>query len=141
MIYSNLGLCYLESAQYKKAENYLNLAARNLEDALGPAHPFTLTAFHNQGLLHLTQKKHPAAKAKFERAIEGWEAGCEGATKSAADSMYCLGTVYEKMEDKRLYAEMFLREAERLYERALGEEHLLTVEAGKRADQVRDGII
>ena len=138
MIFCNLGLCYLESAQYDKAEHYLSRAARTLENALGPAHPFTLTTFHNQGLLHLKQHNDLAAGTKFERAIEGWKACGEGVAKSEGDSKYCLATIYETLEDKRVQAEALLREAETLYEQALGKEHPQTVEAGRRANQVRN---
>lgn len=138
MIYCNLGLCYLESGQHDKAEHYLSRAARNLEDALGSAHTFTLTTYHNQGLLHLKQHDFSAARAKFERAIEGWEASGEGVAKSEADSKYCLATIYETLEDKRVEAEALLREAETLYEQALGKEHPQTVEVGRRADQARN---
>ena len=138
MILCNLSLCYLESAQYDKAGHYLSRAARNLEDALGPAHPFTLTAFHNQGLLHLKQLNCSAARAKFERVIEGWKASGEGMAKSQGDSKYCLATIYETLEDKKVEAEALLREAETLYEQALGKGHPQTVEAGRRADQARN---
>ena len=140
MIFCNLGLCYLESGQYDKAGHYLSRAARNLEDALGPAHPFTLTTFHNQGLLHLKQDNSSAARAKFERAIEGWKASGESVAKSEGDSKYCLALIYETLEDKRVEAEALLREAERLYEQALGKEHPQTVEAGRRADQAKYSI-
>lgn len=138
IIICNLGLCYLESAQYEKAGHYLSRAARNLEGAVGPAHPFTVTTFHNQGLLHLKQYNFPAAGAKFERAIEGWKASGEGVAKSEGDSKYCLATVYETLEERRVEAEALLREAETLYEHALGKEHPQTVEAGRRADEARN---
>lgn len=137
MIYCNLGLCYIESGQYDKAGHYLSRAARNLEGALGPAHLFPLTTFHNKGLLHLKQHNYSAARAKFERAIEGWEANGEGVAKSEGDGKYCLATIYETLEDKRVEAEALLREAETLYEQALGKKHPQTVEAGRRADQAR----
>lgn len=137
MIYCNLGLCYLESGQYDKAGDYLSRAARNLEDALGPTHLFTLTIIHNQGLLHLKQNNSSAARAKFERAIEGWKVIGEGVAKGEGDSKYCLATIYETLEDKRVDAEVLLREAEMLYEQALGKEHPQTLEAGRRADQAR----
>lgn len=140
MIFCNLGLCYLESGQYDKAGHYLGRAARNLEDVLGPAHLFTLTTFHNQGLLHLKQHNSSAARAKFERAIEGWKASGESVAKSEGDSKYYLATILETLEDKRVEAEALLREAERLYEQALGKEHPQTVEAGRRADQARYSI-
>lgn len=138
MIYCNLGLCYLDSAQCDKAEHYLGCAARNLEELLGPAHLFTLTAFHNQGLLHLKQNNTSAAELKFERAIEGWKASGEGegVAKSEGDSKYSLATIYEATAEKRVEAEALLREAESLYEQALGKEHPQTVEAGRRADQI-----
>lgn len=134
MIFCNLGLCYLESGQYDKAGHYLSRVARNLKDALGPAHLFTLTTFHNQGLLHLKQHNSSAARATFERAIEGWKASGEGVAKSEGDSKYCLATIYETLEGKKVEAEALLREAETLYEKALGKEHPQTVEAGRRAD-------
>lgn len=140
MIFCNLGLCYLESGQYDKAGHYLGRAAHTLEDVLGPAHLFTLTTFHNQGLLHLKQHNSSAARAKFERAIEGWKASGESVAKSEGDSKYCLATIYETLEDKKVEAEALLREAERLYEQALGKEHPQTVEAGRRADQARYSI-
>ena len=136
IIISNLGLCYLESAQYDKASYYLNRAAGTLEGLVGPAHPFAVTAFHNQGLLHLKQQNYSAAGAKFERAIEGWNASGEGGAKSQADSKFCLATIYETQEERRAEAEALLREAEMLYEQALGKEHPQTVEAGRRADEV-----
>lgn len=135
MIFSNLGLCYLESAQYDKAGHYFSRAARNLEDALGPAHRFTLTTFHNQGLLHLKQHNFLAAEAQFKRAIEGWKANGEGGAKSEGDSKYCLATIYETLDDKRVEAGALLRETESLYEQALGKKHPQTLEAGQRADQ------
>ena len=138
IIISNLGLCYLESAQYDKAEHYLSRAARNLEGLVGPAHPFAVTAFHNLGLLLLKQHNPSAAGAKFERAIEGWKASGEGMAKSEGDSKYCLATIYETLEERREEAEALLREAETLYEHALGKEHPQTVEAGRRADEVRN---
>ena len=140
MIYCNLGLCYLEFAHYSKAEWYFRLAARNYQDAVGPAYPFTLTKFYNQGLLLLQQHKYSAAEAKFKRAIEGWRASGGGVAKSEADSKYCLATIYETQEDKRVEAETLFREAQTLYERALGKEHPQTVEAKMRADQVRNSI-
>ena len=133
----NLGICYLESAQYDKAGHYLDRAARNLEDVVGPAHPYTVTTFHNQGLLHLKQHDYSAARAKFERAIEGCKASGEGMSKTEGDGKYCLATIYETMEERRVEAEALLREAETLYELALGKEHPQTVEAGRRADEVR----
>ena len=93
-----------------------------------------MTTFHNQGLLHLKQHNFRAAGAKFGRAIEGWKASGEGVAKSKGDSKYCLGTIYEG----RGKAEVLLREAETLYEHALGKEHPQTVEAGRRADEVRN---
>ena len=136
IIISNLGLCYLESAQYDKASYFLNRAAGTLEGLVGPTHPFAVTAFHNQGLLHLKQQNYSAAGAKFERAIEGWNASGEGGAKSQGDSKYCLATIYETQEERRAEAEALLREAETLYEQALGKEHPQTVEAGRRADEV-----
>lgn len=138
IIICNLGLCCLESAQYEKAGHYLSRAARTLEGAVGPAHPFTVTTFHNQGLLHLKQGNFSAAGAKFERAIEGWKASGEGVAKSEGDSKYCLATIYETMEERRVEAEALLREAKTLYEHGLGKEHPQTVEAGRRADEVRN---
>ena len=138
IIVSNLGLCYLESAQYDKASYYLNRAARTLEALVGPAHPFTVTAFHNQGLLHLKQYDSSAAGAKFERAIECWKASGEGVAKSEGDSKYCLATIYETLEERRVEAEALLREAQTLYEHALGKEHPQTLEAGRRADEIRN---
>ncbi|KAG6985315.1 hypothetical protein G7Y79_00113g101700 [Physcia stellaris] len=138
IIICNLGLCCLESAQYEKAGHYLSRAARTLEGAVGPAHPFTVTTFHNQGLLHLKQHNFSAAGAKFERAIEGWKASGEGVAKSEGDSKYCLATIYENMEERRVEAEALLREAKTLYEHALGKEHPQTVEAERRADEVRN---
>ena len=134
IIFSNLGLCYLESAQYDKASHYLSRAARTLEAVVGPIHPFTLITFHNQGLLHLKQHHFRAAEAKFRRAIEGWKASGEGVAKSEGDSKYCLGVIYEGRGE----AEALLREAETLYEHALGKEHPQTLEAGRRADAVRN---
>ena len=136
MIYCNLGLCYLESAQYDKAGQHLGRAARNLEDALGPVHLFTLNAVHNQGLLHLRQGDVSAAATQFKRAIEGWKANGKGVAKNEGDSRYCLALVYEALEDRQVEAKILLREAERLYEQALGKEHPQTIEAGKRAYQV-----
>lgn len=138
IIISNLGPCYLESAQYDKADHYLRRAARTLEGVVGPVYPFTLTTFHNQGLLHLKQHDSSAAEAKFDRAIEGWKASGEGVVMSEGDSRYCLATIYETLQERRVEAEALLREAETLYEHALGEEHPQTVEAGRRADEVRN---
>ena len=52
----------------------------------------------------------------------------------------CLATIYETLEDKRVEAEALLREAETLYEQALGKEHPQTLEAGRRADQASNSI-
>ena len=138
MIFCNLGLCYLEAGQYDKAGHYLSRAACNLEDALGPAHHFTLTNFHTQGPLHLKQQDYAVARAKFERAIKGWKASGEAVAKSEGDSKCCLATIYETLDDRKVETEALLREAERLYEQALGKEHPQTVEAGRTADQARN---
>ena len=58
--------------------------------------------------------------------------------KSEGDSKYCLATVYETLEERSVEAEGLLREAETLYEHALGKEHPKTVEAGRRAGEVRN---
>ena len=137
----NLGLCYLESGQIEKADHMLGRAARDFEGGFGPIHPSTLSTVHNQGLLYLRQGKgnaSEAARAKFERAIEGWEASGEGVAKSEGDSKYCLATIYELLEDKRADAAPLFHEAAVLYELALGKAHPQTKEAFQRAEEVRN---
>ena len=117
----------------------LSRAARDLEGGFGLAHPSTLAVFHNQGLLYLKQgNKTEAARAKFERAIEGWEASGEGVAKSEGDSKYCLATIYEMSEDMMTEAEPLFRQAAALYEHALGKTHPQTEEAYHRAEDSRN---
>lgn len=56
-IYSNLGLCYLESGQLEKADDMFNRAVPYLESGWGPANSWTLTVYHNQRLLYLRREK------------------------------------------------------------------------------------
>lgn len=67
--------------------------------------------------------------------IEGRETSGEGVAKSKGDSKYCLGTVYETLEDKSADAQSLFHEAAVLYEHALGKTHPQTKEAYHRAEK------
>jgi len=130
---NNIALPYYSQGRFEEAEKMLRRASRTLETYRGSAHASTITIFHNLGLLFMEQGCRVEAGRFFTRALEGCE--ISGIAKPEADTRFCLAQIREG-ENEWGKAEMLFREAAKLYGHALGKQHVQTLKAMKRADQI-----
>lgn len=130
---NNTALLYYSQGRLEEAEEMLRRALQTLEAFRGFAHASTIATFHNLGLLFMKKGNLVEAGQFLLRALEGWE--ISGVAKPEADTRFCLAQVRESENDLGK-AETLFREAAKLYNHALGKEHMQTLEAMRKAGQV-----
>lgn len=122
---NNLGLLYLETGQFGRAESLLVGAARSYEEAFGPRDTLLATALSNLGTVYLSQGLLSKAESTLSRSLSIRRERLPPNHPDLADVLNNLGATYWFLGAYER-AEPLYRQTLEIYEGSLGPDNVST---------------